>query len=185
MTIKKYIPLAFVVLAVAACSSSEQLPINTTVRISPTEKTFHIAPPEDGVNRCSLGHYQDIPLLISVEDEQGSPVGGVDVGVYVDFTANTYSGPDVLRLFYDRNGNGVVDEETEFVSAEEDGAFISKTHRYNGNLLLILRINLSCVYRGNVFAYAGPYSSLMPVSIEYETAESHQSLTYGSTVDGQ
>ena len=77
------------------------------------------------------------------------------MSVYVDFAANTFSGIAVLSLFDDLNGNGVVDEDVELVSAKDDSIARVKTDKWTGARSLLLRVNLSCSFKGEVFAFTG------------------------------
>ena len=155
----------------SACSETDQFPVDTQVTIFPQEKSFVIGAPEDeALAFCYMtdGIYQDVPLLISVSNGEGSPLGDVEVGVYSDFAGNTFNGANVLQLYHDRNGNGVVDGVSELVNGDGSGVFKTKTHRYNGTAQLLLRMNLTCPYQGEVYAFVGPTGQSMAATVEYE-----------------
>jgi len=156
----------FGLLVLSGCHSS-QLPNDVELTISPTSRSVEIVQQVNAQNQCLFNpnNYQDVPLLFSLADGQGSPIGNADVGVYVDFSENTFSGLPVLALYEDRNSNGVIDGEAELVSGINDPAFTMKTAQYSGEHLMLLRINLSCPYRGEVFAYAKSTSAMMSVEV--------------------
>lgn len=151
---------------ISGCDSGQQ-PADTTLTLTPSNRSFEIVQQVNEQNQCLFNpeFYQDVPLLFSLASGQGTPIGEADIGVYVDFSANTYSGLPVLQLYEDNNGNGVVDEESELVTGIDDPAFNMRTERYSGEHLMLLRINLSCPYRGQVFAYSGSASATMLVEI--------------------
>ena len=158
--------LLALVLPLAACSSG-QLPPGAALAISPATRTIDIVERLDGNGRCRIdaNNHVDLPIVVSLRDAQGSPIGDTVLDVYVDFAANTFSGYPVLALYRDRNGNGVVDEATELVSGPEDGIARVATSRYGGEGRLPLRANLSCAYRGGVFAVADGVSASSSIEI--------------------
>lgn len=142
------------------CDSSGQLPGNAEVRISPESHSIDITQVTNSNGGCAFNsnNYVDTPLLLSVHDGDGSPIGEAEISVNIDYSGNTYLGPPVLALYEDLNSNGVVDAETELVSGTEDSGYVGETRKYSGDKHMFLRINLSCSYKGNVhvrsqFAY--------------------------------
>ncbi len=142
------------------CDSSGQLPSDAEVRISPESHSIDIVQVTNSNGGCAFNpnDYVDTPLLISVHDGDGMPIGEADVSVTIDYSGNTFLGPPVLALYEDLNSNGVVDAETELVSGRDDNGYIGETRKYSGDKHMFLRINLSCSYMGNVhirsqFAY--------------------------------
>jgi len=173
----------------SACGETEQFPVDTQVSIYPLEKTFHIEPPPPGmIDFCDTvtGPYQDIPVLVTVTDSQGSPIGGVEVGVLSDFAENTSNLANVLQLYQDKNGNGVVDGPSELVNGGNSGIYKAKTHTYNGTTSFFVRMNLSCTYRGDVYAFVGPTGQAMSFNVEYSGAEetSTDGGSDGESTDG-
>lgn len=172
---KKWISLLLSVGVLASCQSSDQLPAGASLQINPTSRSYTITVPEDFEVSCYTGPgmlYEDVPLLISLANDSGVPLGGVEVNVYSDYAGNTFSGADVLQLFEDLNGNGVIDGDSELVSGIEDGVYETKTSRSNGTAFLMLRMNLTCPYKGTIFAFAGQYSASMDANVLYETEQS-------------
>lgn len=151
---------------IVGCDSGQQ-PADTALTLTPSNRSFEIVQQVNERNQClfNLDFYQDVPLLFSLASGQGTPIGEADIGVYVDFSANTYSGLPVLQLYEDNNSNGVVDDESELVTGIGNPAFIMRTEQYSGEHLMLLRVNLSCPYRGQVFAYSGSASATMLVEV--------------------
>ncbi len=182
-TVKKQtlLMVASAALLISACNT-DQYPIGAKMRITPEIKTINIDPPEDLNQACTVdpNRYQDFPLNIVLTDGQDSPIGDAEVSVYVDFSGNTYGGLDTLQLYEDKNGNGVVDVEFELVSDYNAPIFRTRTDTYHGNTVLILRMNLSCTYRGSVFAYAGSVSATANVEVAYDTSEISSTTAGGS-----
>jgi hypothetical protein len=151
---------------IIGCNSGQQ-PADTALNLTPSNRSFEIVQQVNEQNQCLFNpdFYQDVPLLFSLASGQGTPIGEADIAVYVDFSANTYSGLPVLELYEDNNNNGVVDDESELVTGIDDPAFHMRTEQYSGEHLMFLRINLSCPYRGQVFAYSGSASASMLVDV--------------------
>lgn len=145
-------------LLLTACDS-DQLPVGTTVTLSPSEHIVTlVSHSPDETPACVTGEegiYQDLPILISVTKSGGAPVGGAEVLLYSDYASNTFSGPDVIQVYADTNGNGVVDADTELVSSINSDAYKAKTDQYSGTTLVFVRLNLTCPYRGALKAYVG------------------------------
>ena len=88
------------------------------------------------------------------------------MSVYLDFAANNFSGFPVMALFDDRcgNGNGVVDD-FELVSDVDDEIAVVKTDFFGGDRPLLLRINVSCPFRGEVFAFIDGVSGRATIDV--------------------
>lgn len=140
----------------SACFNEQQLPPGAALSISPTERTLNVADrrDEDGVCIIDPESYIDWAIVLQLTDDNGSPIGERSVRVYVDFGENTFSGFPVMALYDDRrgNGNGLVDD-FELVSGNDDDIAIVNTDKFGGDRELLLRINTSCPYRGDVFAF--------------------------------
>ena len=154
---------------VAACDSG-QVPTDARLSVSPEERTIRITEVRgaDGLCRTDGSRFVDVPMLLALNGPNGSPIEGAEVSVYVDFAGNTYSGRPVLALYEDRNGNGVVDADTELASAATDSIARVRTGS-DGTHRLLLRADIACPYRGEVFAYAGAATARS--SFEVEAAE--------------
>lgn len=132
----------------------DPVPLGSSVRINQAAIEWEIGatPTPCPVN---LNNYNDHTIAISVLDSNNSPLGSVDIRVMADLSGNTYSGTDVIKIYDDLNGNGVVDDPAELVSSNTSPAFLTQTGRYTGTKIVLVRVNLSCPYRGNLYAFAG------------------------------
>ncbi len=144
----------------AACgpgADEHPVPPGAQVQIEPQDFTWTIVPAQDSQGNpvCLEGVYNDHTFVIRVVDANGSPLGEVDLRVRLDLAGNTSSGPDVLRLYDDYNGNGVVDHPQELVSAAGQPALFTRTAKYTGEKIVLVRVNLSCTYRATLTAIAG------------------------------
>ncbi len=154
--------------ALLSACESDQMPDDTVLTITPAERTIEITEYRGADGRCLIGdaYYVDLPILLALQSGDGSPVGDARVRVYVDLAGNTFSGYPVLGLYRDWNGNGVVDGNEELVSSADDAIASVTTDEYDGHASLLLRVNLSCAYRGEVFAYAGAASAIASIKVE-------------------
>lgn len=161
-------------LTLSACDPNQQ-PSGADLSIAPNNRTFDVVETHDANGACQYFEQNvlDLPLLLVLSDGQGSPIGGATLGVNVDFAANNYAGLNVLALYSDDNGNGVIDGDTELVSGVDDPAYETKTATYSGERLLYLRVNLSCAFRGEVFAYAGAATASMSVEVTARAEGAH------------
>ncbi len=161
--------------SISGCSSGDNpLPPGSSVSIQPTEKTWMVkeAKDENGVCIWSEDFYNDHPILISVTDPQGSPIGEADLTVSLDLAGNTFSpGFPRMKLYEDKNSNGVPDDPEELVSDENDPIYTGKTKKYTGEKHLILRMNLSCNYRGDIFAISDGFMGVANFSVEEITEQ--------------
>lgn len=131
------------------------VPPGSIVRMSPPSVTWNITPVLDtnGDPICVSGIYNDHTFSISVENSSGQPLGEVDLRIRIDLAANT-SFTDLMQLYDDLNGNGVADHPAELVS-NPGSVFFTKTSRYSGEKIVIVRVNTSCTYGGDLTVNAG------------------------------
>lgn len=131
------------------------VPPGSTVRVSPSNVTWNITPVRD-INSnpiCVSGRYNDHTFSISVENSSGQPLGEVDLRIRIDLAANT-SSTNLMQLYDDLNGNGVIDDPAELVSGP-GSVFFTKTSRYSGEKTVMVRVNTSCTYGGDLTVNAG------------------------------
>ena len=164
-------------LLLAGCST-DQLPLGSTLRISPEDRNIRIVEFLDENGACIFfdNNFVDIPVVITLIDAQQSPIGDAEVSVYLDFAENTFTGVPVLGLFRDLNGNGVIDDDAEFISGIDDPIATVRTRDFSGDSTLLLRVNLSCAFRGEMFAFVDGVTASATISVE---AISETSLTGG------
>jgi len=171
----------------ASCSTG-QVPAGAKVTATPSKKsiTMTVADPSIPVF-CFIDEetlYQDVPVQISVTNDSNIPMGDVEVGVYADYSGNTFSGPEVLQVYADSNGNGVVDADTELVSGSESGVYKTKTDTYNGTAMVIVRMNLTCPYVGELYIFAGSSSTQVLFEVMHEGGDSTSGNTSGGDSTG-
>ncbi len=163
----------------AACNT-DQFPPDAVLQVSPQTKTITLTATDPSADMgCFVSPdtlYQDIPVNVSVTNEEGSPLGDVEVGMYMEYSGNTFSGPQVLQLYADRNGNGVVDGEPELVSGSEDGVYKTKTDKYHGTTMVFVRMNLTCPYKGQLYVFAGTNSATVDFEVQHQGADSDTEL---------
>jgi len=153
--------------SLGACGGGEQLPVQSSLSIVPAERTYTMVEYRDAEGRClfDANRFVDLPVVLALRDAGGAPLGGVDVDVYVDFADNTFGPFAPLALYEDRNGNGVVDADTELVSGEGDEIARVRMDAVQGNRALLLRANLSCAYRSELFAYVGGVTARASIEV--------------------
>ena len=154
----KYVMLAST-LIIGGCGNGI-VPVDASLTITPGTHTTRITERQNESGQClfDANHHVDIPILLQLTTVDGSPIGDAELNVYVDFAENTYSGLTTLELYDDLNSNGVVDAQLEYISGFNDDIARVRTDEWSGSRMLLLRINLSCSFRGEVFAYTGGIS---------------------------
>lgn len=153
-------------LIIGGCGN-DIVPVNASLTITPGTHTTRITERQNEAGQClfDAGHYVDIPILLQLNTVDGSPIGDAELNVYVDFAENTYSGLTTLELYDDLNGNGVVDSQTEYISGFDDDIARVRTEEWSGSRMLLLRINLSCAFRGEIFAYTNGISGRADIEV--------------------
>lgn len=143
------------------------VPSNAVLNMSPQSHSVQITEWVDDAQRCVYAseNYMDIPLVLQLTTVDGSPIGESQIHVYADFSENTYPGLAVLSLYDDLNSNGVVDSESELVSGFDDNIAVVRSGKYNGAKTLLLRVNLSCSFRGEIRAIAGGVSGSAVIEV--------------------
>jgi len=169
--------LAMLVWAVplVACGTDDVVPAGAVLTMSPDAYSIEALDvgsvaddsPDDAATSCDVqpDQFQDIPLQFSLTTQEGSPLGGVSFFVHLEFAGNTFSGQPRLSLFDDTNGNGVVDSPQELISAPDSPLPHVKTDKWSGTRYLLLRVNLSCPFVGNVYAYGAGINAQARISV--------------------
>lgn len=165
----------------SSCNSDSYVVPGASISITPSSSSYDIQEvvDEDGFCVYYADYFQDVPLSISLTDEFNRALTDAPMTVYVDFSGNTFSGEEVLQLFHDKNGNGVVDTLDERVSGASDEAFRTRTSSRSGTIELMLRMNLSCAYRGSLYAFSGPAAAVTTVSTNGANSDSLPAETEG------
>lgn len=156
----------FSTLLATACSNDE-IPLNASLRITPNSHSTTVTEQRDSNDQCLFftDNYVDIPVLLQLNTADGSPIGDAQISVYADFAANTFPGFPVLSLYDDLNGNGVVDSPIELISGRDDDIARVKTDEWSGSRALLLRVNLSCAFSGEIFAFADGVNDRAAVAV--------------------
>lgn len=153
-------------LTLVSCAD-ETVPSNAVLDISPKSHSVQITELIDDAQRCVFTpeNFMDIPLVLQLTTVDGSPIGGSPILVYADFSGNTYPGYPVLALYEDLNSNGVIDSDVELISGTDDDIAEVKSGKFNGAKTLLLRVNLSCSFRGEIRAIAGGISESSVIEV--------------------
>ncbi len=164
--LKRTCSLFAVFVMVIGCSDEPQIPQDGSVRIAPDAIEVQISEVRDDTGACVFFDdvYQDIPINVTLLNSNGFSIGNARISLYLDYAGNTYSGLPVMELFHDVNQNGVIDRNDELVSEAEDDIFRIRTGSVDGSVMVLLRLYLSCGFRGHLFVFSGPLSG--SISIE-------------------
>src|SRR5690606_16569464 len=128
-------------------SGGDQVPPDAVVEITPNARTWNITEDLDDDGNCIVypNYYQDELMTVRVLDGEGRPIGGVEIMVSMALSGNTFSGFQWARLYEDKNGDFIPDDD-ELVSDQGDSLLFTTTDEYNGHKTLIVRVNLSCTH---------------------------------------
>lgn len=143
---------ALIGLTASGCNQMEQLPVGASLGAFPQQVKWLIGPSD--VCDVSEGNYNDSLVTLSLVDAENRGLLEVPVDLSLDLSGATFNGPEVLSLYYDSNFDGLYTDE-EKVSVAGGPVFRTKTDDTEGVVRLMVRANLSCPYRGQLFAFAG------------------------------
>lgn len=103
-------------------------------------------------------------INISVLDADGRSPGSVSLQVTVDLSSGTYSGPafKAMTLYDDPNWVG----GSTTPPTNEVGGSYSTTTGTDGYKRLIVGVDLTCSFTGNINAYSGNYFGNSEVSVQ-------------------
>lgn len=164
----KMVITGFTLSAISSCTS-DQLPPDAVLFIEPENRSFTIVDRRDEEGRCVVNPdlYVDEPLVITLRNAQGSPIGNKPVSVYADYAGNSFVGSQVLALYDDHlgNANGVIDGDNELISGRDDAIAQVVTDDLTGARVLLLRINVSCPYQGDIFAFVDGVVATSDISV--------------------
>ena len=176
--LKPVLLVAFVV-SLSACGGgdSNPVPVNSNVTLSSSDSKWEISPsydPNTGACLYSDNFYVDEVLVVSVTDSSSRPLGDVSVFMTLSLAGNTFLGETPggttftapFKLYEDMNGNGVVDDPEELVSAVGDPFYFTRTDEYTGTKMIVVRVNVSCTYRGYLTVTAGSASARFEIEVK-------------------
>lgn len=152
-----------------SCNSvtSTQLPPGTSVRVEPEEITWTIAN-TGGVCNFNPDFYQDQTISVMVVNESGTFIPDAPLSFTLDLSENTFSGTPVMALYNDTNNNGVVDGPSELVSDNTSAAYTARTDKVNGSKQVIVRVNLSCTYKGTLYVLSDGFLGTTSIEVNEE-----------------
>ena len=93
------------------------------------------------------------------------PLVNTQVDLALDLSEGNFTNAAALSLFFDANDDGFFSDD-EKVSTNGESIFSASTDDENGVLRVMVRVNLSCPYRGNLFAFAGNTSTSVQFVVE-------------------
>lgn len=159
--------VSFIFTGLLISCAENTVPSNAVLSMTPQSHSVQITEWIDDAQRCVYAseNFMDIPLVLQLATADGSPIGESLIHVYADFSENTYPGYAVLALYDDLNSNGVVDSESELVSGFDDNIAVVRSGKYSGAKTLLLRVNLSCSFRGEIRAIAGGVSGSAVIEV--------------------
>lgn len=148
--------LAIVFMLGGCGSDDEAIPTESTIDIQPASKPWTI-PMRATPCPYDPNLWVDERVLITVKNKDDVPLGDIRVAISADLTAAYTSGvQESLQLYKDANNNQIVDAPDILVSGNGSPAYVTHTDEYTGAVSVLLRVNLSCPFRGNVIVTAGP-----------------------------
>ena len=147
--------------------TSNQLPPGTSVRVDPENITWTIAN-TGGVCNFNPDFYQDQTITVMVVNDSGTFIPDAPLSFTLDLAANTFSGVPVMALYNDVNNNGVVDGPNELVSDNTSGAYTDFTDKVNGSKQVIVRVNLSCTYKGTLYVLSDGFMGTTTIEVDEE-----------------
>ena len=158
---------SLITLLVLTGCSNDLVPIGASLTMTPETHSTVISEWQDEEGHCLFNpdNHVDIPLIMQLATADGSPIGKAELNIYADFAANTFTGLPVLALYDDLNGNGVVDAESELISGPDDDIARVKTDQWTGSRMLLLRINLSCAFKGEIVAFTSGSSTRSGIEV--------------------
>lgn len=152
-------PLVIALALIGCGNDSAQLPPEATIEISPDFKEWTVVANDqtdaEGNTACVVidDLYQDELISVRVLDGQGRAIEDAELVFSLNLAGNTFSGQAVLSLYNDLNDNFVADPG-ELVSTANNDLLVTRTDEFTGNKYVIIRMNLSCPYRGELSVFS-------------------------------
>lgn len=122
----------------SACNPG-QLPANASLTVSPASRSVrvHVMRGEQGICLIDPNNYLDIPVQVTLTGPAGDPLAADDLMAFMDFSRETYGGAAVVGMLIDGATPTTVDGNQALLFDVDAGSAV-----------LILRVNLSCPFRG-------------------------------------
>ena len=166
----------------SGCEETNQLPVGSTAEIFPSEVQWNI---QTGSN-CNFedGPFNDQRISVALKDADGLPLIDAPLTISLDLSDSTFNSTAVLALYDDTDGDGLFNDN-ERVSTDKQSAYNTRTNSRSGSKLLMVRVNLSCPYKGSLYAFAGNAGVLMNIAVvaddSQETETADESEASGAT----
>jgi hypothetical protein len=152
-------------------AAEQQVRVGSGISLSPPAISWQVKGNYDLQGNCVIDEndYNDTYMTVRATNENGMPLGGIDLRITADLTGNSYTGPAVVRIYDDINSNGVA-EDNEQVLAPGMAAFDTRTGPYDGEAHFIARINLSCNYRSTIYVAGSPGGAATTIHVTTDSA---------------
>jgi len=150
-----YPALMIAVVLTVSCGdpgSSDLLPLGSYVNISPAGKQWTV-----GAALCDGSNIKTSYHTVSVRNADHQVLLGVPVSLSMDLTASNSTGITPLELYVDENRNNIPDA-SELVSNNLAGSYDTDTSKTDGTLKIIVKMDVSCIFRGLLTVQAGDIS---------------------------
>ena len=152
MNLYNYALIGIISSVLVSCGGSDQVPVGSTLVAFPNQVDWQIGESDscDVIN----GPFNDTQVNLSLADAEGRAIVDTNVDISLDLSEGSFNGPELLSLFFDQDGNGNFSEDERVLSADGP-VFTTRTDGDNGVIRVLVRVNLSCPFRGSLFAFAG------------------------------
>jgi len=155
--------LTAAVLAVTGCGNDSAAPIDGKIEIVLNELPITVGAGGGCIGIGAGGTTIFEVIFIIVTDGDGRRMGKVELDIQVDWAANDFTGVEVIRLFDDKNSDGIPDA-TELVSGVGSSLLIpdAKTDETGTKQVIMQReVTPGCTFAGNFVVVSGPLSAIM------------------------
>lgn len=158
--------LASIMLLQGCQGDGDAAPVGSRLTIAPSEVTWTISNP----GACDPNVYSDRLFVITASDPTGKPLGETDLLMTLQLAGNTSNSP-IMTLIADTGSQlGVVDAGDEVVSELGDGGYKTNTND-EGIARILVRMTLSCTYRGSLDVFGSGGLLFQSVSLAVEEDE--------------
>lgn len=165
--LKPIAPLLASIMLLQGCQGDgDAAPVGSTLTIAPSEVTWNISNP----GACDPNVFADRLFVITANDPTGAPLGETDLLMTLQLAANTSNFPAMFLIADTGSLPGVVDPGDTVVSELGDGGYATKTNS-EGIAKVIVRMTLSCTYRGSLDVFGSGGLLFQTVSLAVEEDE--------------
>jgi len=140
-----------------------QVPNNSVLSLFPSHRDIEAISDVSSVDADCISTnypYVDVPILVTLATSDGNPISQIPISLFADWTSSDSSDSRIVKLLYDFNEDGIFDSDLEAVADGPESMFTWATSSLTGDINLVLRLNLSCQYSGELVAVgAGLFAS--------------------------